>query len=195
MDPVYLVFFLILLLITAVLVPKVLKGQSSEADSLLTTALLKKQNGSESEAEYYLQRALDAFQNEKAPDFGKMCACVVQLAECHTRSGKYEEARRLYAKLVELWSSAVGKDNPEVFLDIDYLASTANFGAGTNDVTECYARIIDAKRRVFGQNHPDVANSLKIYALLLNQLGRKDEAAAAQVEAETLLAHKDKSAD
>jgi len=192
MDPLYLVFFVILLLITAVLVPKVLRGKSSEADNLFTTALLKKQSGSLSEAEYYLQRALTEFESERTPDFGKMCTCVVELAECQSRSEKYAESRQLYAKLIELWTAAISKDNPEMYLDIDYLASTANFGAGTADVTDCYAKIIEAKKRVFGHNHPDVANSLKIYALLLKRLGREEEANQAQTEAEALLANRDK---
>jgi tetratricopeptide (TPR) repeat protein len=187
----YVAFFVILLLIMAVLVPKALKGQTSEADGLLTTALLKKQIGSYSEAEYYFQRALDAFENEGVPDFAKMCTCLMQLAECQTRSAKYEEARNLYAKLIDLWNAAISKDNPEVFLDIDYLASTGEFAAGTNDVTECYAKIIDAKKRVFGENHPDVANSLKIYAILLRRLGRESDAQQAERDAEVLIASED----
>lgn len=192
MEPLYLVFFVILLLIAAVLVPKALKGKSSEADNLFTTALLKKQSGSLSEAEYYLQRALTEFESERTPDFGKMCACIVELAECHAKSGKYAESRQLYARLVELWTAAVSKDNPEVFLDIDYLASTANFGAGTNDITDCYAKIVEAKKRVFGQNHPDVGNSLRIYSLLLKRLGREADAEQAELEAKALQGKGDK---
>ncbi len=180
MEPLYLVIFVILLLITAVVAPKALKGKSSEADSLFTTALLKKQSGSLSEAEYYLQRALTEFESERTPDFGKMCTCIVELAECQGRSEKYAESRQLYTKLIDLWMGAISKDNPEVYLDIDYLASTANFGAGTADVTDCYAKIIEAKKRVFGQSHPDVGNSLRIYASLLKRLGRGADAEQAQ---------------
>jgi tetratricopeptide (TPR) repeat protein len=190
-DPLYLVFFVVLLLIMAVLVPKALRGQTSEADSLFTTALLKKQSGSLSEAEYYLQRALSAFESEKSPDFGKMCGCLVVLAECLSRSEKYEESRQLYAKLIDLWNSGISKDNPEIYLDIDYLASTANFGAGTSEVADCYAKIIQAKKRVFGQNHPDVANSLKIYALLLRRLGREADAQEAEGQAANLIENKE----
>lgn len=186
MDPLYLAFFVILLLISAVIIPKVLKGKPSEADGLMTTALLKKQSGSISEAEYYFQRALSEFESEKTPDFAKMCSCLVQLAECRTRAGNYPEARKLNAKLIELWTTAIAKDNPEVYLDIDYLASTANFGSGTAEVTEAYEKIIDAKRRVFGENHPDVGNSLRIYAQLLRTLGRHEDAEAAELQAEAL---------
>lgn len=195
MDPLYLAFFVILLLISAVMIPKVLKAPASEADSLFTTALLKKQSGSISEAEYYLQRALSEFESEKTPDFGKMCTCMVQLAECQSRSGKYPEARALYAKLVDSWSQAIAKDNPELFLDIDYLASTANFGAGTADVADAYEKVIEAKRRVFGQNHPDIANSLKIYALLLRTLGREDDAKNAEASAEAMQPNREKPTD
>lgn len=186
MEPLYLVFFVILLLLAAVLVPKALRGKSSEADSLFTTALLKKQSGSLSEAEYYLQRALTEFDSEKTPDFGKMCTCIVELAECQAKSGNYAESRQLYARLNQLWTAAVSKDNPEIFLDIDYLASTANFGAGTNDVADCYAKIIETKKRVFGPTHPDVGNSLRIYSLLLKRLGREADARQAELEAESL---------
>ncbi len=192
MEPLYILFFVVLLLIAAVLVPKALKGKSSEADSLFTTALLKKQSGSLSEAEYYLQRALTEFESEKTPDFGKMCTCIVELAECQAKAEKYAESRQLYARLIELWTTAVSKDNPEVFLDIDYLASTANFGAGTADVTDCYAKIVEAKKRVFGQNHPDVGNSLRIYSLLLKRLGREDDAKQAELDAEASQASGDK---
>lgn len=193
MDPLYIAFFVVLLLISAVIIPKVLKAPASEADSLFTTALLKKQSGSMSEAEYYLQRALAEFESEKSPEFGKMCTCIVQLADCYSRSGKYPEARDLYARLVELWNSAISKDNPEAYLDIDYLASTASFGAGTADVTDAYARVIEAKKRVFGENHPDVANSLKIYAILLKTLGREDDAKQAEDAAEALRSPREKS--
>lgn len=192
MEPLYLIVFVILLLITAVVAPKALKGKSSEADSLLTTALLKKQSGSLSEAEYYLQRALTEFESERTPDFGKMCSCIVELAECQAKSEKYAESRQLYAKLIDWWTKAISKDNPEVYLDIDYLASTANFGAGTADMTDCYAKIIEAKKRVFGQNHPDVGNSLRIYALLLKRLGREADAKQAEHDAEALQAIRDK---
>ncbi|CAN5589631.1 hypothetical protein BH10CYA1_BH10CYA1_10130 [soil metagenome] len=194
-EPLYLVFFVILLLITAVVAPKALKGKPSQADSLFTTALLKKQSGSLSEAEYYLQRALTEFESEKTPDFGKMCTCLVELAECQAKSQKYPEARQLYMRLIDLWTAAISKDNPEVYLDIDYLASTANFGAGTADVTDCYAKIIEAKKRVFGQNHPDVGNSLKIYALLLKHLGREAEAHQAELDAESLQANRDRPSE
>ncbi|HEY9734025.1 MAG TPA: tetratricopeptide repeat protein [Drouetiella sp.] len=192
MDPLYLAFFVILLLISAVIIPKVLKAPASEADSLFTTALLKKQSGSISEAEYYLQRALSEFESEKTPDFGKMCTCMVQLADCQARSGKYPESRALYAKLVDAWTSAIAKDNPEVFLDIDYLASTANFGAGTADVTDAYEQVIEAKRRAFGENHPDIGNSLRIYAILLRTLGREEDAKIAEAEAESLQPRREK---
>jgi hypothetical protein len=97
--------------------------------------------------------------------------------------------------LIELWTAAISKDNPEVYLDIDFLASTANFGAGTPDVTDCYAKIIEAKKRVFGQNHPDVGNSLKIYALLLRRLGREAEAQQAERDAEVLLSSRNSLSD
>ncbi|MFN8550148.1 MAG: tetratricopeptide repeat protein [Candidatus Obscuribacterales bacterium] len=192
MDPLYIAFFVVLLLISAVIIPKVLKAPASEADSLLTTALLKKQSGSFSEAAYYLERALAEFESEAVPDFGKMCTCIVQLAECQTRSSNYAEARKLYERLIELWMTAISKDNPEAYLDIDYLASTASFGAGTSDVVDAYEKVIEAKRKVFGQNHPDVANSLRIRALLLRTLGREDDAKQSEAAAESIGAAREK---
>ncbi|HEY9677403.1 MAG TPA: tetratricopeptide repeat protein [Drouetiella sp.] len=187
-DPLYIIFFIFLIAIMIAFVPKAMRSKISDADSLLANALVKKQTGSMTEAEYFLQQALAAYEKEKTPDLGKMWSCYVHLAELQTKLGKYADARALYSRLIESWNDEIHKDNPEAYLDIDYLASTAEFGAGTHEVAECYARIIDAKRRVFGNNHPDVANSLKIYARLLHRLGRNEDAVAAEEEAESVQA-------
>lgn len=183
LDPIWLAVLGVLILITAVVAPKALKCEGGKADELLTNGLLKKQAGDFSEAEYLLKRALATFESEKKPDFAKRCTCLVHLANCYEKSGSYTEARQLYEKLCSLWLSVISKDDPDVFLDIDYLASTADFGSGTNEIADCYGAIVEAKKQVFGPKHPDVANSLLIHSRLLARLGRKDEAEKLELEA------------
>ena len=183
LDPIWLGVLVVLIGITLVVAPKALKFENGRPDELLTSGLLKKQAGDFSEAQYLLKRALDAFENEKKPEFSKLCSCIVHLAECYEKSAHYAEARQLYEKLCSLWLSAISKDNPDVFLDIDYLAATADFGSGSNEIADCYGAIVEAKKQVFGPKHPDVANSLLIQSRLLARLGRKAEAEKLELEA------------
>jgi tetratricopeptide (TPR) repeat protein len=181
-EPIWIAVFIVLILLTIWVWPKAMSVETRKAEDLLTSALLRKQTGNYSEAERLIEEAVKVLQSERKPDFARYSSCLTHLAECYSKQGKFAEARETYDKLVTAWTEAIGKDDPDIFLDIDYLASTADFGSGTTDVADCYATIIESKKQVFGASHPDIANSLLIYSRLLLKLGRRQE--SEQIEAE-----------
>jgi len=181
-EPIWIAVFVVLALLTFWVWPKAMSLETRKVEDLLTNALLRKQTGNYPEAVRLLEDAVKLQDHEKKPDFGRQTSCLVHLADCYAKQGKYAESRQTYEKLTSIWTAATSKDDPDVFLEIDYLASTADFGSGTNDITDCYAGIIDAKKQAFGANHPDIANSLLIYSRLLMKLGRRQE--AEQIEAD-----------
>jgi tetratricopeptide (TPR) repeat protein len=185
-EPIWIAVFVVLLLLTIWLWPRVMSAETRTAEDLLTNALLRKQTSNYPEAERLLVDAVKVLDAEKTPDFARQTSCLTHLADCYAKQGKFAESRETYEKLTNTWMAAIKKDDPDVFIDIDYLASTADFGSGTNDIADCYVVIIDAKKQLFGANHPDIATSLMIYSRLLTKLGRRQEAQQIEADADAM---------
>lgn len=155
---------------------------------LVHMALMAKQRGNHEGAEELLRKAVDTFSETTNPHFAMHSSSVLSLAQCLAQNGKYEEARAMYAKLIEIWKEALKKPQPEALTDIDYAAASNDFSTSANEAAELYPEVIAAKRKLYGPYHPEVVNSMIVHSKLLHRVGRIEEAEAVDAEAKSLQA-------
>jgi pentatricopeptide repeat protein len=162
------------------------KVETELAHKLVSEALEEKRKGSTDHMQYLLERALQQFESGAVDDMSKYSTCIVNLADCYTKTGKFDQARELYKRMLARWQTVINSRDQARLLDIDYFAATADFGSGIADVANFYRRIIEAKKQIFGANHPEVANSMILCSRLLAKAGERAEAQKLETEANQL---------
>lgn len=170
--------------VTIIIVAMQGKGSSKmdelKADDLLQRGHLERQKGNYVEEEYLLQKALEVL--GPGGDFTKRSSCLVHLSDCLNKQGKLQEARTMSQELLNYWRSKMNNPSDALLKDFDYFVATADFGSATYEVAEFYRSVPDTKRRIYGQYHSEVADSLMLLSRLQAKLGEK--AAAENYEAE-----------
>jgi pentatricopeptide repeat protein len=164
----------------------VLQGKGSskleelKADELLRQGHLERQKGNYVQQEYALQKALEILGPKG--DFTKRSSCLVHLIDSYTKQGKLQEARTISQEMIKYWRSQMGNPTDALLKDFDYFVATADFASATFDVAEFYRIMPDTKKKIFGPNHSEVADSYMLLSRLHARLG--DKQAAAHFEAE-----------
>ncbi len=145
-------------------------------DALVAQGLLHKQRNDFIEAELDLERALKMLQSASKPDISKTVTCMVNLAQCYEKNGKFKESRDLFQTVLKQWEALLRAKCSSALIDIDYAVTNSDFGKGTGAVEEFYEKVVDFKEKSLGQLHPDVSNSLIILARLKRKMGKNAEA-------------------
>jgi len=150
------------------------KMDELKADEYLRQGHLERQRGNYVEQEYALQRALEMLGPDG--DFTKRSSCLVHLIDSYTKQNKLKEARTIAQEMVNYWRSKIANPSDELLKDFDYFVATADFASATLDVAEFYRTVPDLKRKIFGPNHSEVADSLMLLSRLHARLGDKEAA-------------------
>jgi len=162
------------------------KADHALAHQLVGEALEEKRKGNIDHMQYLLQNALGQFESGAVDDMSKYSTCIVNLAESYTRTGKFDQARELYKRMLAKWETALNTRDQTSLLEIDYFASTADFGSGISDVANFYRKVVAVKKQMFGLNHKEVANSMILCSRLLAKAGERAEAQQMEAEANEL---------
>jgi CHAT domain-containing protein/Tfp pilus assembly protein PilF len=87
------------------------------------------------------------------------------------RGGKYDEARPLGERVLEIREKTLGPDHPDVALAVNNLANLFNLKGDFERSEEGYQRALKIREKALGPEHPDVASTLNNLAYLYNEKG------------------------
>jgi len=108
-------------------------------------------------------------------------------AEVLYNSGKYEAARDMFQRHIELVRDHCGNNHPDIVESMIWVAAT-QWKMGHHAAGERVARdAIDLARRVYGADHPQVGEGLNVLGLCLMAQGKFAEAEAAYRSSMALL--------
>ena len=159
----------------------------ARADQFLCQGLEEMRKGEHTGAEFLFEKALDIYARDGNRDVSKESSCLVNLANCYARQGKFTESRSSIARMLDIWTSILAKGDGDRIADIDYFAATADFGSGISDVVEFYRKLIDVKRQKFGAGSTEVTNGMLLYSRLLAKSGDRREAERVEAEAKAIM--------
>jgi CHAT domain-containing protein/Tfp pilus assembly protein PilF len=87
------------------------------------------------------------------------------------RAGKYDEARVLCERVLEIREKALGQDHPDVARTVTNLANIYNLKGDYAKAESLYQRALSIRDKALGPEHPDVAATLNNLARLYNDKG------------------------
>ncbi len=87
------------------------------------------------------------------------------------REGRYDEARPLGERVLEIREKTLGPDHPDVALAVNNLSNLFNLKGDFEKSEEGYQRALKIREKVLGPEHPDVASTLNNLAYLYNEKG------------------------
>jgi tetratricopeptide (TPR) repeat protein len=91
-------------------------------------------------------------------------------------AGKYDEARPLAERVLEIIEKALGKEDPDLILPLINLARIRTAQGHYAEAEPLYKRALSLSEKTLGKDHPDTARSLNNLATLYRQQGRYDDA-------------------
>ncbi len=137
------------------------------------------------EAEPLLQRSLAIWQKVFGPEHPNVAQSLSLLAVLYNAQEKYEEAERLFQQALAIWE-AVWEKNPEASHGF---AAMNGMSFNLAMLFMLYERWLPIAEKALGSEHPDVAQVLENYAVLLRKMRREDEAEEMEVRAKAIRAN------
>lgn len=103
---------------------------------------------------------------------------VSHLAIIQEVSGKYDDARALYQRSLDLKEKVLGPDHPDVSDDLNNLGIVYEATGEYAEARKLYERALALREATLGPEHPEVAEALNNLATLSRMTGKYDEARA-----------------
>jgi tetratricopeptide (TPR) repeat protein len=91
-------------------------------------------------------------------------------ADQYMNLGQYEEARKLYLRLLPILESTVGPENPVTATTLGNLCIASSHSVSLDAMPLC-RRALSVREKVYGPDHPEVARSLSDLGLLYAKEG------------------------
>ena len=91
-------------------------------------------------------------------------------------AGRYADAIPLAQQALAIREKVLGRDHPDVALDLNNLAMLYDSQGRYADAEPLYQRSLAIREKALGRDHPDVAQSLNNLALLYYSQGRYADA-------------------
>ncbi|KAA8646773.1 uncharacterized protein ATNIH1004_005448 [Aspergillus tanneri] len=91
-------------------------------------------------------------------------------------SGRWEEAEKLEAQVMETCKTKLGKDHPDTLTSMANLASTFWNQGRWEEAEKFYVQVLEARTTKLGKGHPDTLMSIKNLAMTYSNQGRWEEA-------------------
>jgi tetratricopeptide (TPR) repeat protein len=98
------------------------------------------------------------------------------------------EAETLYLRAKSIGEKVLGRTHPQIATIFVSLGSVYYDSGRFSESERCLRAALEIQESALGPEHPDVARSLRYYAVLLRQMGRKLEAKDMEARAESILA-------
>jgi tetratricopeptide (TPR) repeat protein len=121
---------------------------------------------------------------ELADDDRIRAAALDSLGTALMGMGKYEDARQVFSRALELRLKTGPEENLDVASSINNLGAVFFYTGKYEEARDKYARALALREKILGPEHPRVARSLNNLGTALKELGRLEE--ARQVHARAL---------
>ena len=148
-----------------------------EATELLMQAAgYLNQHADYTQAEPFLQRALDIRERVLGPDHPDTSTTLNNLAGLYREMGQYEKAEPLYQRALDIFERVLGPDHPDTAATLNNLAGLYREMGQYEKAEPLYQRALDISERVLGPDHPDTATTLNNLAGLYQDMGQYEQA-------------------
>jgi CHAT domain-containing protein/Tfp pilus assembly protein PilF len=87
------------------------------------------------------------------------------------RAGKYDEARNLVERMLEIHEKELGPNHPDVAADLNNLAILYSISGDYAKGEQLGQRALTLREKALGPEHPDVANTLNNLAIIYKERG------------------------
>ncbi|MCB9752930.1 MAG: tetratricopeptide repeat protein [Myxococcales bacterium] len=150
---------------------------------------LAKLEGDGAAARAYLEKALVILERAVGPDTLELAPILINLGSVEVLVEDHERAREHYQRALALRERYMGPEHPEVAEALHYLATVAEHEGRYDEAEEAYARARVIFEASLSPDHLKVLSLRDSWTGLLEKRGR---AAAAEVEAEAVLAARER---
>jgi tetratricopeptide (TPR) repeat protein len=133
--------------------------------------ILMEEQGRDPEAEQYYLRSLEIHRKQLGPTHPVIATFLNHLASLHRKNGAYEEAKIYLMQMVGIYEENFRRTDPK---KLDALKSMVL--RTQVDVTPVIRDLIRFEEKQSGPDHPDLAQSLRYYAMLLESKQQYEEA-------------------
>jgi tetratricopeptide (TPR) repeat protein len=103
-------------------------------------------------------------------------ALVWKFAMCLHSDGRYNEAEKLFAEVVETRKRVLGSDHPDTLTSMANLALTYRNQGRWKEAEELGVQVMETRKRALGLEHPDTLTSMANLASTYRNQGRLKEA-------------------
>ena len=155
-------------------------GDESKIQGVLSSAALAKRSGDHEQAAMLYERAIQELDAAPKTDEALLCTALVGRAQSLERSGNRKEAQQSINRVLSIWQSALEAGRVDFLTDVDYLATTGDFGSSTADVARFYETVLAFREKRVPPHSDEFINTVVIYAKLNRTLG--ETAIAEQLE-------------
>nr|POF13749.1 vegetative incompatibility protein het-e-1 [Quercus suber] len=107
---------------------------------------------------------------------------IAMIAETYRHQGRWEEAERLFAKVLETSKEKLGLDHPSTLTSMANLASTYRHQGRWGDAERLDMKVMETSREKLGPDHPNTLASIGNLASTYRHQGRWEEAERLDVE-------------
>jgi len=90
--------------------------------------------------------------------------------------GRYDEARAMQERVLELRRRVLGEEHPDTLTAINNLALTLKAQGDLNEARAMQERVLELRRRVLGEEHPDTLGAMSNLAMVFAAMGENKKA-------------------
>ena len=132
--------------------------------------------GRYTEAQPFLEKALQIREKALGPDHPDVAISLNNLAELYRAQGQYGKAEPLYQRSLAIKEKALGPEHPDVAISLNNLAELYKAQGRYGKAEPLYQRALAIREKALGPEHPDVATSLNNLAELYHAQGQYGKA-------------------
>ncbi|MCP4327986.1 MAG: tetratricopeptide repeat protein [Alphaproteobacteria bacterium] len=152
-------------------------SDAQKVRSLVKLGDLARQRGETTRAADYYREAIQIGETRLGPNEVETAYAYSNMALILWDSGQIAEADRLWERALAIYEQRLGAGDATV-ATVAFNLGQLRHGQSQYDSAEAlYRKALDIRERTLGPTHPDTIKTINMYALLLDRVGRPDEAA------------------
>jgi tetratricopeptide (TPR) repeat protein/transcriptional regulator with XRE-family HTH domain len=130
------------------------------------------------QAEPLLQRALQIWEQALGPEHPYLAEGLNNLGLLYTEQGQYEQAEPLYQRALQIWEQALGPEHPYLAEGLNNLGRLYAQQGQYEQAEPLYQRALAIREQALGAQNPKTCETREFVRVMLNALGKTEEAAA-----------------
>jgi tetratricopeptide (TPR) repeat protein len=129
------------------------------------------------------KRSVALFTAARGADDPETLEHLSNLAVLETESGSFAAAAEILRGVLARFEKIKGPDSAQALSVALSLATALDTAGDSAAALPLFERVVEGRRRIYGSNHPELADSLVIASLRLSRAGRQEQALAYLAEA------------